>query len=218
MAPNSHGNLPIGMPGHRGQVKPTGQDEPPPSTLAAQLVDNISTSSRSSHPDDNRELKRLQARIDQVCENPRLLVTETDRIEHNNLILYVCGVLLEGQKWHDPFADYGRLRTQATRIVDLLIVTIAETPQVLSSVTDGDAFLSRGREPLWLWVLPKVFKMLGHGKNIPISSAIEGLVQKIFFVTSQESELWQLRSHLMEYLRANLASMPLRAPVRVAPS
>ena len=183
-------------------------DDPPPSTLAAQLVENISTSSRSSHLDDNRELKRLQARIDQVRLNPGLLVTEQDRIQHNHLILYVCGgVLLESQKWHDPFADHNQLRIQATKVIDLLTVTISETPRVLNSLADDRTFLSRGREPLWLWILPKVLKMLGHGKSLALTPVIEGLFQRIFILAAQEEQLWGLSSHLMEFLRVSFAGV-----------
>ena len=204
MAPESYGKL--AKPGQYGFANnPIGEGEAPPSTLAARLVEN----SRSSRPDDISELKRLSVIIESVKNNPAVLETDEQRLEHNHMLIYVCGgVVLESLKWEEPFEDRVKLRDEALKAISFLNVTIRETPKVLGCTTDGKTFASRGKEPLWLWILPKVLKLLGYSKSLALTSAIETLFQHILFLTSQESSLWELGTSLMRYFQANLAGKP----------
>lgn len=184
----------------------TAENEPPPSTLAAQLVTDIHKTSRSLAPDDNEELKRLTATIDQIKNNPDLLQTESDRVEHNHTLIYVCGgVVLQNLKWDDPFGKTDRLRETALKAIRFLNVTINETPRVLNCTTDGQTLMYRGQEPLWLWVLPKVLKMLGHCHCQALEPIIESFFERVFWLTTQQSALWDLGVSLMRFLQVNLA-------------
>ncbi|KAK3693605.1 hypothetical protein B0T22DRAFT_401698 [Podospora appendiculata] len=186
---------------------------PPPSTLAAQLVENMRNSTQSARPlsscpDENSELKRLFDTIDSVKNDPAILKTEEDRVEHNHMLIYGCGLVLIGNlKWDEPFAHQDELREKALKAINLLEVTIKETPQVLTRTTDGSVFLFRGKEPLWLWILPKVLTMLGNSKCLAISTAIEALCQYIFQLALAKGSLWDLGPPLMKYFQANLATI-----------
>ncbi|KAK3330577.1 hypothetical protein B0H66DRAFT_579779 [Apodospora peruviana] len=206
MAPESHGKAAkIGQHGISNPPEPAG---PPPSTLAAQLVENISTSARSSRPDETSELKRLFDVIERVKNHPGLLKSQEERIEHNHLLIYVCGgVVLESLKWDDPFAQQPRLRAEALKAFNFLTVTIRETPVVLKHTTDGTAFLFRGQEPLWLWILPKLLKLLGHTRCLALSPAIEGLCQSLLELAANTGLLGDLGPSLMRYFQANLATI-----------
>lgn len=206
MASDLHGKP--ARPGYQHQQlhgfdDPTG---PPPSTLAAQLVENISTTaSKSSRPDETTELKRLFAAIEKVKNDPDSLKTHEERVEHNHLLVYVCGgVFLENIKLDDAFTDRERLRADALKAVNFLWVTIKETPTVLKCTTDGKAFLGRGAEPLWVWILPKLLRMLGHRRCIGISKEIEQLCRRVLLLAAGTTGLWDLGKALMEYFRANL--------------
>ncbi|KXX76695.1 Protein kinase rad3 [Madurella mycetomatis] len=204
MASESHGKAV--RPGRHDLNNSVGG--PPPSTLAAQLVENVSTSSRSSRPDETTELKRLSAVIEKVKNDPGCLKTHEERVEHNHLLVYVCGgVFLESLKLDDAFADGERLRAEALKAINFLRVTIAETPAVLKCTTDGKAFLSRGKEPLWLWILPKLLRMLGHRRCLAISAEIEGLCQDVLLLTSRNASLWDLGPSLIQYFQANLGAI-----------
>jgi serine/threonine-protein kinase ATR len=190
---------------------------PPPSTLAAQLVENVSASSRPSRPDETTELKRLSAVIERVKNDPGSLKTHEERVEHNHLLVYVCGgVFLESLKLDDAFADAERLRTEALKAINFLKVTINETPTVLKCTTDGKTFLSRGEEPLWLWILPKLLRMLGHRRCLAISAEIEGLCQYILLLATRNASLWDLGPSLMQYFQVNLSGK-LSLPVYALP-
>ena len=182
---------------------PAAEDEPPPSTLAAQLVTDIH---KSRSLDDNEELKRLTATIDQFKNNPELLQTEPDRVEHNHTLIYVCaGIVLQDLKWDDPFGKTDRLRETALKAIRFLSVTIGETPRVLNYTTDGQTLMYRGQEPLWLWVLPKVLKMLGHCHCQELEPIIVSFFERVIWLTTQQSALWDLGASLMRFLQANLA-------------
>lgn len=180
---------------------------PPPSTLAAQLVENISASAgKFSRPDETTELKHLFATIEKVKNDPGCLKTHDERVEHNHLLVYVCGgVFLASLKLDDAFTDGERLREDALKAVNFLKVTIKETPTVLKCTTDGKMYLGRGREPLWVWILPKLLRMLGHRRCVGISGEIEELCRFVLLLAAGNTGLWDLGRDLMEYFRANLS-------------
>ncbi|KAB5547104.1 protein kinase rad3, partial [Coniochaeta sp. 2T2.1] len=209
MAPDSHGSgrRPNGMNNSATNGYPNFAHQPPPSTLAAQLVDNISTpTARSSHPDETIELKRLFAVIEREKNKPDLEKTDQERIEHNHILIYVyTRVVLEGLQWDDPFAKTAQLVSEASKALTFLQVTIDETPTVLTYVPGDKTFLFRGREPLWLWLLPRVLRMLGSEPCVPLTSAIEQLCSKILNTTSRVSSLWEVGPQIVLYLQANFA-------------
>lgn len=174
---------------------------PPPSTLAAQLVENL-TPSTKSRSDDNRELKTLFATIQRIKDDPELLKTVEQRVEHNHMLVYVyCRVALDNAKLEDPFLDSAHVCTEALKAINFLRFTIKETPSVLQySGEHGFAF--RGQEPLWIWLLPRLLKMLGHRQLLPLESSIEGFLQYLMLLTSQHGALRGLGSSLGAYLRA----------------
>lgn len=177
----------------------------PPSTLAAQLVGNISTTARSSRPDESSELKRFFETIERVKNDPESLKTLEDRIEHNHLLIYVYAcVVLEGLKWDDPFADRGQLTSEALKALRFLKVTIQETPLVLNYTVNDDEFLRRGTEPLWAWLFPKVFRMLGHPQCPSLNSPLEDFFNFIFISTIKSAGLWALCDLLYAYLQTNV--------------
>jgi serine/threonine-protein kinase ATR len=187
-------------------------NQPPPSTLAAQLVDNISTpAARSSHPDETNELKRLFAVIERIKNQPDLVKTDREKIEHNHILIYVyTRVVLEGLQWDDPIAKNAELVSEASKAFNFLLVTINETPTVLTYIADDKAFLFRGREPLWLWLLPRVLRMLGSEPCLPLTSAIEHLCCSLVHLASHLSSLWELGPQILLYLQANFGIVEAR--------
>ncbi|KAI3397802.1 hypothetical protein diail_10335 [Diaporthe ilicicola] len=180
----------------------------PPSTLAAQLAGNISTSARSSRPDEASELKRLFEEIERVKNRPESLKTPDEHVEHNHMLIYVyTRVILDGLKWDDPFADREQLKGDALTAIHFLKVTIAETPIVLTLTTDGTAFLHRGPEPLWIWLFPKLLRMLGHPRCSVLLSPLESLFHFVLVTASTSSGLWNVCEPLYGYLQANFRSI-----------
>ncbi|KAI1475228.1 hypothetical protein F4774DRAFT_301721 [Daldinia eschscholtzii] len=202
MAPTSHGRV---VPNGRESLvngSMNNNNGPPPSTLAAQLVENISASTRSSRPDETAELKRFFGIIEEVKNQPELLKTAKERMEHNHMLIYVyTRVVLEGLRWDDPFADRVRLRASALEAVNFLRITIRETPEVLTAKSDPDLFLFRGSEPLWLWIFPKVLRMLGNDHCTDLKGEIELFFREILLIASHTGVLWPILPQLLTYTK-----------------
>ncbi|KAI1464606.1 uncharacterized protein F4812DRAFT_160831 [Daldinia caldariorum] len=201
MAPTSHGRA--GPNGRESLVNGSmNNNGPPPSTLAAQLVENISASTRSSRPDETAELKKFFGIIEDVKNQPELLRTAKERMEHNHMLIYVyTRVVLEGLRWDDPFADRARLRANALEALNFLKITIRETPEVLNAKSDSDSFLFRGSEPLWLWIFPKVLKMLGNDHCTDLKGEIELFFREVLFISSHTGVLWPVLPQLLAYIK-----------------
>ncbi|KAI5464134.1 hypothetical protein BGZ63DRAFT_349688 [Mariannaea sp. PMI_226] len=179
---------------------------PPPSTLAAQLVENISASTKSSKSDENSELKGLFTIIQRVKDDPTLLKTPEERVEHNHMLIYVYSrVVLEGIKFDDPFLDRANVQTEGLKAINFLRFAIKETPKVLIYKPEKDEFLFRGREPLWLWLLPQLLRLLGHPQCLELVESLETLLQYFLSVVAQVASLWDLAPDMILYLRTNLA-------------
>ncbi|KAG6038217.1 hypothetical protein E4U41_004433 [Claviceps citrina] len=179
---------------------------PPPSTLAAQLVENISTSARSSRTDESNELKGLFALIQRVKDHPEMLVTQADRVEHNHMLIYVyCRVALDGIKLDDPFVNRARVHAEAIKAINFLRFTIKETPSVLMYKTDSKALFCRGEEPLWVWLLPCLLRFLGLDLFRELEGVLEGFLQYLFLIISRTDELWPMGPLFVLYLRTCLA-------------
>ena len=205
MAGDSHTTGIIPSPGNPGDGPANAR--PPPSTLAAQLVENISASTKSSKSDENSELKGFFAIIQRVKDDPGLLKTPEERVEHNHMLIYVYSrVVLEGIKFDDPFLDRTLVRTEALKAINFLRFTIKETPRVLNYKITGDEFLFRGSEALWVWLFPHLLRLLGHSQCNELSEDIEGLFQYLLLVVAQTGALWGLAPAMMLYLRTTLTS------------
>ncbi|KAI0897246.1 phosphatidyl inositol 3-kinase [Annulohypoxylon nitens] len=205
MAPTSHGRAgPNGRENFANGSLNSNNNGPPPSTLAAQLVENISASTRSSRPDETAELKRFFGIIEEVKNQPSILKTPKERMEHNHMLIYVyTRVVLESLRWDDPFADKVQLRADASRAIDFLKITIGETPDVLSAKSETGLFLFRGSEPLWLWIFPKVLKMLGSGYCADLKGEIEQFFREIFLITSRIGVQWPLIPQFLAYFKSS---------------
>ncbi|KAM0333504.1 hypothetical protein ACHAQA_002167 [Verticillium albo-atrum] len=174
----------------------------PPSTLAAQLVENISASTRSSRSDDNSELRKLSATIQEVESNPGLLKTPEDQLRHNHLLTYVfIRAVLGGIKLNDPFLDRKHLRNEVLQAISFLKLIIKETPAVLAYKTTETSFELRGDEPLWVWVFPKILRLLGHSRCLDLTADIEAFFYELFDLLAPEDSLWELVSSITTYLR-----------------
>ncbi|KAF5567630.1 UVSB PI-3 kinase [Fusarium napiforme] len=199
MAANLH--LRSAVPDH-GQPAGKVVAGPPPSTLAAQLVENISASTKSSKSDENSELKGFFAIIQRVKDDPTLLKTTEDRVEHNHMLIYVYSrAVLEGIRLDDPFLDRTQVRTEGLKAISFLRFSIKETPAVLKHRVGEQEYMFRGREPLWAWLLPQLLRLLGHSQCLELTEAIEGLLQYTMLIIAQNWTLWDMAPSFLFYLR-----------------
>lgn len=211
MPPTSHGR----MPPQTRDALAAGNNGPPPSTLAAQLVESISVSARSTRPDETSELSKLLGVIEKVKNQPGLLQTQQDRVDHNHMLIYVyTRVSLEGIKWDDPFADRQELCSDALGAINFLKFAIRETPEVLLTSSNDGSLLFRGQEPLWVWLFPKILKTLGSNLSSDLVEAVSDFFGELLLASCQTSALWPLIPQFLSYLQLNVQGKPRRKPTR----
>jgi len=176
----------------------------PPSTLAAQLVEDISTSTSSSRFGDGGELSKLSAVIERVTNNPNLLQTTEQRIEHHHMLIYLISeAVLDNFRPDNPLADRERLRGNVLSAINCLRVTIGETPGVLACTAGNGEFLHRGGEPLWTWVLPKLLRLVGHPGCSEVQERLGSLCRYIIRVVWADLRLRPaMLAPLLLYLRS----------------
>ncbi|PHH65261.1 hypothetical protein CDD81_3120 [Ophiocordyceps australis] len=180
----------------------------PPSTLAAQLVENISTSASSARSDENHELQGLFALIQGVKDNPETLRIPEERIRHNHMLIYVyCRVALEAIRLDDPFMNRASVNAELLKAINFLRFTVKETPNVLRVTGQNCDFMHRGSEPLWMWLLPHVLRFLGHAEFLELQEAIQGFLCYLVLVVARNDSLWGLSDSLFLYIRACMAGI-----------
>ncbi|KAK3954844.1 phosphatidyl inositol 3-kinase [Pseudoneurospora amorphoporcata] len=183
---------------------------PPPSALAAELVGGLPKESQRTKPDEITEIKRLCTIIekekDKAGSDPEK--TYEERLAYNHILFYVCaGPVLDVVKTDDPFANFARLQLKAQNTISLLKLAVQETPDVLNRTTDGNEFLLRGQEPLWLWFQPRLLALLGRAKVLGITSAIEDFFHFTLQTVAEHVLLWDLGPLLLQYFQASLRAV-----------
>ncbi|EGO53602.1 phosphatidyl inositol 3-kinase [Neurospora tetrasperma FGSC 2508] len=188
-------------------AQPQPGSAPPQSTLAAELVEGLPNESRRAKPDEVTEIKRLCTIIEQEKDKAGsdLEKTHEERLAYNHILFYVCaGPVLDVVKTNDPFADFASLQLKAQNTLSLLKLAVQETPDVLKQTTDGNEFLLRGPEPLWLWFQPRLLALLGRSKLLGITSAIEDFFHFTLQTVAERVPLWDLGPGLLQYFQASL--------------
>lgn len=216
MASRVHGNTAKGSALEENVIMEDDRTQPgsapPPSTLAAELVGGLPKESQRTKPDEITEIKRLCTIIEKEKDRTGsdLEKTHEERLAYNHILFYVCaGPVLDVVKTDNPFADFARLQLKAQNTISLLKLALQETPDVLNRTTDGNEFLLRGTEPLWLWFQPRLLVLLGRSKLIGITSAIEDFFRFTLRTVAEHVPLWDLGPLLLQYFQASLRGKSL---------
>ncbi|KAK3395553.1 phosphatidyl inositol 3-kinase, partial [Sordaria brevicollis] len=183
---------------------------PPPSTIAAELVEGLPSSSRRTKPDEITEIKRLCTIIEKEKDKAgsNQLKTHEERLVYNHILFYVCaGPVLDIVKVDDPFADFARLQLKAQNTITLLKLAVTETPDVLELTTDGNEFLLRGQEPLWVWFQPRLLALLGRAKLLGITASIEDFFGFALQTVAEHVRLWGLGPLMVQYFQASFRAI-----------
>ncbi|MBE3044686.1 hypothetical protein IMZ48_19415, partial [Candidatus Bathyarchaeota archaeon] len=152
--------------------------------------------------------------IQNVKDNPDLLQTPEDKTRHNHMLIYVYfRAVLDALRPDDPFLDKDRIRAEGSKAISFFKLAVVETPPVLVCSADPDEFVSRGSEPLWIWAIPKILRLLGHPQYQELSEPMIDLCQCIFNVTSRYSQLRSSLTPLVYYLKEIVVGMvPFPSP------
>jgi serine/threonine-protein kinase ATR len=182
--------------------------EAPPSTMAAQLINNLSTTNQPSRQVEQDDLQRLMTEVSDLENN----VNKTDdvavKLEHNHKLIYVFArAVLERLTKDDPFMNVQQLVSQASDALDVFMGAIKEIAGVLDYVLPvGVTLQGRGEEPLWLWLFPRVLTLLGRRQCEALTEKIKDFFYVSFQAVARSPKLWNLTSLFFNYLRDCVSS------------
>jgi serine/threonine-protein kinase ATR len=175
----------------------------PPSTMAAHLINNLSTSDKPARPTEQDELKALMAEVSKTENNGVELKTAEEKLEHKHKLIYVFSrTVLERLAGDDPFMDVQKVAGQAYEALEVFISIIKESADVLAySSAPKSTLTGRGQEPLWVWLFPRILTLLARRNCETLTEKIKDFFYVSFQAVARSPKLWSLTSIFFSYLK-----------------
>ena len=159
--PSSTRHIVSGYPGSSNFRQNGGN--PPASTVAAQIVENLTQGQYPARQPDKEEFRRLLQEIlnpdddgDDVAESIEINVDVNCR-----LIYVVVRAGLDSLSNQDAFEDEDELQKQALASLSVVELTVRRSPEVLLSTLHGPQQVGS----LYLWLVPKLFVVVGSTED-----------------------------------------------------
>ena len=157
---------------------PTGRD-PPSSSVAAQIVDNLTSSTRRRTPRNETALWELTSEIlksDQQKDNLSGTIEESIDVNHS-LIYVIFRAGLETLNSSNPFDSQNHERTQGQQSLAVIDLTIRRCPDVLFYIPQVHDVRSRPSGPLFLWLIPQLMNLLTDDTNNEVRVLAEKILR-----------------------------------------
>ena len=187
--------------------------EPPPSTMAAQLINNLSASTEPfRRPSDQDALKALMLEVSSTENSAVPFHSRSAKLAHKHKLIYVFArSVLERLASDDPFLDVPTVVAQAYEALDVFIGIVKESPEVLVWKEEGEEkderIQGRGREPLWVWLFPRILALLGRQRCDGLGEKIKDFFYVSFQAVARAPKLWNLTSFFFCYLKGCASGM-----------
>lgn len=143
---------------------------PPASTVAAQIVENLTQGQYPARQPNKEEFQRLLQEIlnpdddaDDVADS-----IETNVDVNCRLIYVVVRAGLDSLSNPDAFEDQDEIHKQAVASLSVVDLTVRRSPEVLLSTLHGPQQVGS----LYLWLVPRLFMILGSTEDIEIRRRI----------------------------------------------
>lgn len=176
------------MKGSRTNGVHTNGEAPPPSTLAAQIVQNQTTTKASQQSGEKATFSGL---LHEILHNPSA-TPETDIGVNVQLISVVVEAGLSILTRDDPFAQLDVLIPQASDSLAVVEATIVRQSDVLF------AHISQDGPPLIIWLLARLLPLCSRPKCSSLS--IAGLINSAVTAVGK-SKLWRSAAMIQELVQ-----------------
>ena len=174
----------------------------PPSTLAANLANNLSHNRKQSKNEELEDFQRLLLEVSEHESNPSTSNSVEALLKHHHKLIYVVARAVLEVLVKDSGLFNDQLLQQASEGLDILVATIKETPEVLAHVAGQHAHFHSGiNVPLWLWLFPRVLALVGRQRCEKLQNKITEFFKVCFCAVSRSLQLWTLNSSFFIYLR-----------------
>jgi serine/threonine-protein kinase ATR len=175
----------------------------PPSTLAANFANNLSTTRRLARHDDQDDFQQLLLDVSKYEENPNGAISIDERLEHCHELIYVVviGVLEPFTKSNTSVNEQDQLQ-KASEGLEVLIATVKEFPVVLDQAPGQRVQMLSGSDAsLWMWLFPQVLALVGRKRCETLQDKITDFFKVSFTEVSKSLQLWALNSGFFGYLK-----------------
>jgi serine/threonine-protein kinase ATR len=174
----------------------------PPSTLAANFANNLSSTRRPSRHDQD-DFQQLLLDVSKYEENPNGAKSIEERLEHCQELIYVVVIgVLEPLSKGIASGNEQDLLQRASEGLDVLVATIKEFPVVLNQVPGQRVQVLSGSDALlWMWLFPRVLVLLGRKRCETLRDKITDFFKVCFTEVSKTLHLWALNSTFFSYLK-----------------
>lgn len=169
--------------------------EPPPSTIAAQIVNNASNIHTQQEPSTKAVFAQL---LQEYLSDPA--TDESSSQLNTQLVTVVAEEGLGGLLQDNPFA-LDALIPQAIDSIAVLKLTIQRRPQLLvsSRVEDEDG---SPRPLLLIWLFPKLLALLGLPNLESLRPCVQDFLVTCVRVLERKSEMWVHKESLVLLYRS----------------
>ncbi|KAF3048901.1 serine/threonine-protein kinase M1 [Didymella keratinophila] len=168
----------------------------PPSTIAAQIVNNAA---KSHSRQDAASKVTFGELLKEFLQHPN-----TDEPDAQ-LVAFICVVAeagLEGLFRNDPFAQ-DEQREQGIRSINAITYLLHRKPHLLLQPKDGEDSGSP-RPPVILWLFPKLLGLLTHATLPPIHPHVEGLLSLCLSILAGSTAYSRSAVSVMQLYKANI--------------
>jgi len=191
----------------RGQLASNSDDteinmDPPPSTITAQLVNDISSANGRQRSVDRENLEQLLLVVLETGDDV-IGATPVDNIADYKLIHVIAQAGLEDSETENPFARASKCLPLVSNCVAAIQLTIKKSPDVLFFNSLG-AFRDnvQGGPPLYLWLFPRILALAAKPAYTTIQDKIMGLISSSWDVLECSSHLWHALPVMLDYGRS----------------
>ena len=155
---------------------------PPPSTIAAQIVENHSLAEGCREP-------KSRAAFGQLLDEIRACPSDVECNVQSNyrLISVLAEAGLDALAKQDPFAPRNEIITQAIASLEVIEVATRRSPDVL--FYDGPGTNGQGSQ-VCLWLLPKLFSVIACKEYSHIQASLQRLLQSFLDTLARSPERW----------------------------
>jgi hypothetical protein len=174
---------------------------PPPSTIAAQIVQNQAPEQGNSDP-QNREIfgQLLQEYLQDAAASPATVdPEEVDLRLSAQLVTVVCKAGLDVLLEDNPFVGEV-LVSQAIDSLSVVQLTVKKSPDLLFYTEKLDP--GADEKPLLVWLLPKLLALVGQPKLEDVQGSLERLLSTFLRRLAEPTESWNQALRLVELYRA----------------
>ncbi|MCJ1281221.1 serine/threonine-protein kinase M1 [Xylographa opegraphella] len=176
----------------------------PPSTFAAQIVDNLASARRLSDSTDKQaDLRQLlQMILDAERDGDPLSEAIETSIEVNYRLIYtIVRAGLEVLSSDNPFDNTRDVQVQALNTLAVVDLTIRRYPEVLFWVPGSNDPTVRPGGPLFLWLVPQLINLLSHGLDKEVSEGTANVLGTTLSVQTRASTSRIRLRPVLKYIR-----------------